>query len=68
MSDPSKALLIDIGNTQIKYTLVNEISDLTKVRYCKHPEDLTPYIGLVEKVLVSSVGHMSLLIELERLC
>ena len=68
MSDPSKALLIDIGNTQIKYTLVNEISDLTKVRYCKHPEDLTPYISLVEQVLVSSVGHMSLLIELERLC
>lgn len=68
MSDLSKALLIDIGNTLIKYVLVDDISNLTDIRHCKHISDLAPCISLVEQVLVSSVGHVSLVAELERLC
>ena len=30
VSDPSNALLVDIGNTQIKYAVVNDISGLNR--------------------------------------
>ena len=68
VSDPYKALLVDIGNTQIKYALVNDISDLSNVKCCQHPEDLTSVISSVNQVVVSSVGHVTLVTELERLC
>ena len=68
MSDPFKALLVDVGNTQIKYVMVNDISDLSDIKYCKDIADLFFYISSVSEVLVSSVGHLSLLAELERLC
>ena len=68
MSDPYKALLVDIGNTQIKYALVNDISDLSNVKCCQHPEDLTSLISSVNQVVVSSVGHLILVTELKRLC
>ena len=42
--------------------------DLTDVKYCRQPEDLIAYISTVNQVLVSSVGHFSLVEELERLC
>ena len=68
MSDGFKALLVDIGNTQIKYVMVNDISDLSDIKRCPDIEDLSSYISLVSEVLVSSVGHVSLLVKLERLC
>jgi type III pantothenate kinase len=68
VSDPFKALLIDIGNTQIKYVLVNDVSDLPNVGYCQHSADLTSHICLVNQVVVSSVGHLTLVVELELLC
>ncbi|MFT4809556.1 MAG: type III pantothenate kinase [Paraglaciecola sp.] len=68
VSDLFKALLIDIGNTQIKYVMANDISDLSDVKRCPDFEDLISHISLVSEVLVSSVGHLSLLVELERLC
>jgi type III pantothenate kinase len=68
VSDLFKALLIDIGNTQIKYALVSDPSHLTDIRYCKKTEELTPFISLVEQVLVSSVGHVSRVAELKRWC
>jgi type III pantothenate kinase len=68
VSDPFKALLVDIGNTQIKYALVNDASDLSNVKRCQHPEDLTLLISSVNQVLVSSVGHLTLMAALERLC
>ncbi|PKG99808.1 type III pantothenate kinase [Paraglaciecola sp. MB-3u-78] len=66
--DPFKALLVDIGNSQIKYIMVNDISDLSDIKRCLDIEDLSSHISSVSEVLVSSVGHLSLLAELERLC
>lgn len=68
VSDQFKALLVDIGNTQIKYALVNDIADLADVSYCQYTENLTSYISTVNQVLVSSVGHLSLVEELKSLC
>ena len=68
MSDLFKALLVDIGNTQIKYAFVNDVSDLANVGYCQYPKDLTSYIRAVSQVLVSSVGHLTLVAQLQRLC
>ena len=68
VSDPFKALLVDVGNTQIKYVMVNDISDLSDIKYCKDIADLSFYISSVSEVLVSSVGHLSLLAKLEHLC
>jgi type III pantothenate kinase len=68
VSEASKSLLIDIGNTQIKYALVDNTSDLINVRYCKHIDELTSYFSLADQVLVSSVGHDSLISDLKCLC
>jgi type III pantothenate kinase len=68
VSDPFKALLVDIGNTQIKYARVNDVSDLSDVKRCQHPEGLASHISSVNRVVVSSVGHLTLVAELERLC
>lgn len=68
MSDLFKALLIDIGNTQVKYALVNDISDLTEVSYCTHIGDLVSKINLANRVIVSSVGHVTQVTELQGLC
>jgi type III pantothenate kinase len=68
VSDLFKALLIDIGNTQIKYKMVNDIVDLSDVKRCPDIKDLTSYISSSNEVLVSSVGHLSLLEEIENLC
>jgi type III pantothenate kinase len=68
VSDLFKALLVDIGNSQIKYALVNDISDVTDVKCCRHPEDLTSSIRSASQILVASVGHLSQVIEIERLC
>jgi type III pantothenate kinase len=68
VSDRSKALLVDIGNTQIKYALVSDISDVTSVNCCHQPLDLADCIRLANQVVVASVGHLTLVAELERLC
>jgi type III pantothenate kinase len=68
VSDPFKALLVDVGNTQIKYVMVNDISDLSDIKCCQDIAGLSSYISSACEVLVSSVGHLSLLAELERLC
>jgi type III pantothenate kinase len=66
--DLFKALLVDIGNTQIKYSLVNNVSDIKNVNYCQLPEDLTPHISSVYQVVVSSVGHACLVAEIMSMC
>jgi type III pantothenate kinase len=68
VSDIFNALLVDIGNTQIKYALVNDISDLTDVKRCQNPKELVSSIRSVNQVIVSSVGHVTQVAELEHLC
>lgn len=68
MSDLFNALLIDIGNTRIKYALVNFCADVDQVEYCQHIQDLTDAILISKQVLVSSVGHLDQVNHLEALC
>jgi len=68
VSDLFKALLVDIGNSQIKYAQVNNISDIADVKHCRDPKDLTSLISSVSQVLVSSVGRITQVEELEYLC
>lgn len=68
MSDLFKALLVDIGNSQIKYAQVNTISDIADIKYCQDPIDLTAIILSASQVLVSSVGLVSRVKEIQHLC
>lgn len=68
MSEQFKALLVDIGNTQIKYVLVNEVSDIAEVKSCQKIKDLVAYFDSAYQVLVSSVGHASQVTELQSEC
>jgi type III pantothenate kinase len=68
VSDLFKALLIDIGNSQIKFAQVNDLADLTGVKCCQQPEELTPYISSVNQVLVASVGRSTQVKALQCLC
>jgi type III pantothenate kinase len=68
VSDLFKALLVDIGNTHIKYALVNDTSDLTEISRCKKIEDLVTPINTANQVVVSCVGHVALVAELQDLC
>lgn len=68
VSGPFNALLVDIGNTQIKYALVNDISDLSGVKRCQNTKDLIAYISSAKQVVISSVGHVTQVTEIERLC
>jgi type III pantothenate kinase len=68
VSDLFKALLVDIGNSQIKFVAVNSISDVADVKHCQRLADLSAYISSVNQVLVSSVGHVTQVEELQRLC
>ena len=56
MLGPFKALLVDIGNTQIKYALVNQIEDTNDIHYCQTVKALGEYIPVVDQILVSCVG------------
>ncbi|MFQ3196679.1 MAG: type III pantothenate kinase [Paraglaciecola sp.] len=72
MSGKHNALLIDIGNSQIKYTLVNgEVpiaqSPIRVVR-CTSVIELAPIIDCCDRVLVSSVGQAEQVDTLTQLC
>lgn len=68
VSDQFRALLVDIGNSQIKYAQVNNISDIANVKSCHAPRDLTSIIHSVSQVLVSSVGLAAKVEELQHVC
>lgn len=68
VSDLYDALLIDIGNTRIKYALVNKLTDLHQVEYCQQVQDLSASIQKSKQVLLSSVGHLTQVQALESLC
>ncbi|MEP1447045.1 MAG: type III pantothenate kinase [Paraglaciecola sp.] len=68
MSERFKALLVDIGNTQIKYALVNEVADISDVKSCQQIKELDGYIDSAYQVIVSSVGHTSQVTQLHSLC
>ncbi|WP_447133807.1 type III pantothenate kinase [Paraglaciecola aestuariivivens] len=68
MSDLHKALLVDIGNTRIKYALVAQLADLQQVLSCQEVNELKTKLTKCHKVLVSSVGHPLQEQQLAQLC
>jgi type III pantothenate kinase len=72
VSGQHNALLIDIGNSQIKYTLVNGKPAIAltvmEVRGCTSVIALTPIIERCDRVLVSSVGQAEQVDTLTQLC
>jgi type III pantothenate kinase len=68
VSDLFKALLVDMGNTRIKYVLVNHAADLNNDKNCTVPEQLSDAINSSEQVLISSVANAAELSRLQTLC
>ncbi|WP_340678206.1 type III pantothenate kinase [Paraglaciecola sp.] len=68
MSDLPESLLIDIGNSRIKYALVYAGRADFIVQYCMQIAELEPAIIRAQKVLVASVGKGLLVEELQTLC
>ncbi len=56
MSGLYRALLIDIGNSQVKYALVNQLSDTDKVHAVANVSLLDVCIRQAEQILVACVG------------
>lgn len=68
MSDQLDYLLVDIGNSRIKYELVCARSQNLSVLHCELIAELEPIIMGIKKVLVASVGKTLLVDELKSLC
>ncbi|MEP2650721.1 MAG: type III pantothenate kinase [Paraglaciecola sp.] len=64
MSDQLNSLLIDIGNSRIKFAFG---SDLTKINVCNSITELIPYLHHVSNIWLSSVGKASQVKQLQRL-
>ena len=68
MSDQADYLLVDIGNSRIKYALVKAGRAEFQVHSCSHVSDLSSIIQQAAKVLVASVGKTTLTDELQLIC
>ena len=68
MSDQIDNLLIDIGNSRIKYALACVGQNDFEVLHCELIAELATVIQSVKKVLVASVGKILLVEELQSLC
>jgi type III pantothenate kinase len=65
---PFKYLLIDIGNSRLKFAQVNSADEELHIQYCVGVEALDNIIASSQLVLVASVGKLALLEKLEALC
>lgn len=68
MSDRKARLLIDIGNSRIKYARVVDNSSDIVVEYAKSAKQLTTIIEQSVAVFLASVGHKHKVEKLRRLC
>jgi type III pantothenate kinase len=68
VSDQSNCLLIDIGNSRIKYALVCAGQEDFVVQHCLHVAELTAVMMTAKRVLVASVGKALIVEELQALC
>lgn len=59
VSAATNSLLVDIGNTRIKYAIADAHGDFQVVRYCQSVADLSYCIASVQQVLVANVGQAS---------
>jgi type III pantothenate kinase len=68
VSEKPKGLLVDIGNSQIKYTLLEQATSHFEVSVAVNTRSLAPLIKQCDKLLVSSVGHPQQLTEIADFC
>lgn len=68
VSDPYNTLLIDIGNTRIKYVLANANEMAVDIHACDSPIELTEHIKKTQQIIVSSVGNPTYVEEIKMLC
>ena len=68
MSDPHKNLLVDIGNSRIKYALVTDRSEELVIATCLKPQELDRAIHACKKLILSSVGHGQQVTEIAAIC
>ena len=68
MLDQPHNLLIDIGNSRIKYALACAGQNDFDIKHCEEIAELATVIQGVEKVLVASVGKALIIEELQTLC
>lgn len=68
MSKPTENLLIDIGNSRIKYALVNNLKQPLDVHFIEQHDTLVKLIQSVDRVLLSSVGHQNQVDDIKILC
>lgn len=68
MSGQDKTLLIDIGNSRLKYVLLASGEPLLNINYCQDVSSLLPILQGANKVLLCSVGQTREVQELLALC
>lgn len=68
MSDLHRSLLVDIGNSQIKYALLVDSAANLEIETCLNTQGLDRAIRNCKKLLLSSVGHSQQVIEITAMC
>lgn len=68
VSEKPKALLVDIGNSQIKYALVQDANACFEVSVGATTGSLEALIKRCDKLLISSVGHPEQVTEITAMC
>lgn len=68
MSDPLNCLLIDIGNSRIKYTVTSKSSPNFSLQYCIHVQELEVIIKDVDAVWLASVGKNEQVQQIKDVC
>jgi type III pantothenate kinase len=68
VSGPYNTLLIDIGNTRIKYVLANANEIAVDIHVCDSPTELTEHIKKAQLIIVSSVGNQAYVQQIQMLC
>lgn len=68
VSDQPKYLLVDIGNSRIKFAQVKRAQDRLQLQYCAQIEQLETTIIQSSKVLVACVGKLTSVEVIKSLC
>ena len=68
VSDPRSSLLVDIGNSRIKYALLAEPSAELVIETCLNTHELERASHACNKLVLSSVGHAQQVTEIAAIC
>ncbi|MFT5674689.1 MAG: type III pantothenate kinase [Paraglaciecola sp.] len=68
VSDLHRSLLVDIGNSQIKYALLANSQTELEIETCLNIDGLDKAIRSCNKLVLSSVAHLQQVTEIEAMC